>query len=358
MTDTQPPIDSFTGMSHITRNRAAARLRVYARTWHENQARSLELADVPFVNLAAADWDELEALLDYMNDYPTAADVDRFERTLGDNLGRYAYHVVLALTVMAVVCAVIGFLAGAAYSAPLPRTGFDKDVTFRMAQSCDGYTLTATPAAGAVAGDVYVWGDATDTPDPTMRKIGTLTTTPVVRTLTRGPGTYSGGMSIHYPNGTESNRSYTIIVQPCVPTEPTGPIVGPPIIITVPPTFATIAPPSTAVPMCEDFSPPMAGPCPTTTTTSAAPTSTPSPTEGPSGQPTTSPTPSPRVFGEVVTSPTTADGTPTDETTADTLPHTGAGNTTVRIAWAAVLAVFVGLFLVCVRNWGPADTEA
>lgn len=329
-----------------------ARGIVNARTWEENAARADELAAVPIRRLHdddAALWHELEALSEYLNAYPSAevfAKQGDHDRIMLKSARTWS----AAFVAIVIVVAFLAFVAGRASA-----TGFGLDVTFTATPACKeattpgSYTLTATPTATAVPAEVWVWGDATDTADPTMVKVGNIGPgQPWTRTLLRRAGSWSGGVSLLYPTGARSNRSYQVFIDQC-----DGPIIEPdPTIVTAPTTSTSaltpISPPSTAQQMCEEVSPPMAGPCPTTTTnaptlstpdTSASPNA-PVPTAGPTSTAATSPGDA-RVSGEVVSiGDTYPAGTPTGITS---LPRTGAGST---IFWAALFVSAFGYLLV------------
>lgn len=362
-----PATDNLTLAALVRYNQAGIRRLVYGRSWDENTARAEALANVPHLELSAEDWHELDALTAYFADYPTPAAVDEGRATHRD-LARYTSRILMLLVAMALICAFLGFLAGKASA-----TGFGIDVDFTVSQDCDGYTLHLAAHPDAEAADVYVWGDATNTKDPTQRKVAGIAAGGALDlAFTRTAGTYSGGVSLHYTGGRQpSNRTYTVIVHGCATTtaappttpappivEPSVPVLGPPITVTAPPTFSTVAPPSTAQPMCEptDGTPPFAGPCPTTTT-SAAPASNPTAptvTDVPPAQPATPPTDAPRVGGEVVTS-----GQDQAAAVPVTLPRTGADGTTGVLQWAVAFFA-IGVLLVLSRfvgRWTPAGRK-
>ena len=345
MSDHQTLHNNLAMAAVLRHNAVVARTKVYRRSFEDNARRAEELADLPYIELGAEGWAELDALNDYFND------TDQLQKQAALHvpfrfLRRHAWAIYACLTVLAV----IAFWAGRASA-----TGFGLDVDFTPTSDCAGYTLHLLAHPDAVEADVYVWGDATGTKDPTQRKVGHIAAGGVIDfVFHRGPGQYDGGVSLHYPDREPSNRTYSIVVHECPgstttaapPTTPAPPIVEPrPTIVTVPPT------PICSVPGHPE-QPPIRCPQPTTTSSAAPmPTSTaPNGVDGPSVQPTTSSTDVPHVSGEVVPAATTV-------AAADILPKTGASDT-VLMVWAAVFAVLFGAFLLCVRGWtsrGAAD---
>lgn len=198
-----------------------------------------------------------------------------------------------------------------------------------ISETCTSYTLhvTATDWDTSAGGDVYLWGNATGTTDPTQVLRGRLTPNAKLDfAFHRTDGTYSGGVSIHFDSGHISNRSYTVIVPTC-----TGETASP---TTVP---ATAAPTTTTTVVCTGSAggPPLAT-CPSTTTGVTF-----APDPRPTFDTTTTSTEAPRVAGIRENATTTA----VEIGSAVTLPRTGGGVGLAPLLAAGLVALGV---LLCV----------
>lgn len=232
---------------------------------------------------------------------------------------------------------VVGLAAIVAGQAHAP-TADAHEATLTPRATCGGYTITIASTSGFV-GDptVGIYGDL-NAPSSSERNLGGLSgIAPLVRT--RSSGSYTGGVTLYYSDGTKSSASFTIVVPDCPELE-----IGDPTVVS---TTSTTAPAGGAPDGPSDTTAAGVVPDPPSATTPAAPI-----TENSVPIATVPATPPPAdVSGYTVPA---EPGYGSSVTADNTLPKTGASNSTL-LRIGAALIVIGGLLLVARRRTGRIE---